>query len=360
MNKMTASIVIPTVGRKVCIEDCARSLNEVGTPQEVELVVIDAGGEGEVDEMSLQAIRSNSRVIKSTVRNAGIQRNMGVKQAKGEIVIFLDDDCYVQPGWWPAIIKPLLDDCRLQTTDRRPQTEDNRLQMADGRQKTEDEAKRVKVFPLNNSTTQQPKTATPVGGVACVAGAVWMNPHPQFTDKPGGFVNWFGVPSLVTHRSEKAPREVDWPISCNMACLKEAYVVVGGMADIYGVYDEDVDFGLKLRSARWRIIFEPGAAVYHYSLTRRQQVKTKNFEFRAGRNRAMLLVRNYGFSIRLLLFLVTSPFIQCWDIVTGTILKFIASFGHAAAYVAGMIVGVGAGLRNPVKQDRNRFDAQKK
>ena len=312
MNNMTTSIIIATVGRKGCVEDCARSLNNVGTPQDVELVVVDAGGEGEVDELSLQSIRPNSRVFKSTIRNAGVQRNLGVKLAQGEIVIFLDDDCLVQPGWWPAIIKPLLDDCRPQTTDHRPQTRESRPQIEEGSPKTQS----ADTQPNN----QYPITNNRDGGyVAAIAGAVWMNPKPLFTDAPGGFVNAFGVPSLITHRSEKAPREVDWPISCNMACLKEAYIAVGGMADIYGVYDEDVDFGLKLRRAGWKILFEPKAAVYHYSLTRKQQVKTKRFEFRAGRNRAMLLVRNYGFSSRLVLFLVTSPFIRLWGVVAGVV-----------------------------------------
>jgi GT2 family glycosyltransferase len=285
----------------------------------------------------LQVIRPNSRVIKSTVRNAGVQRNMGVKLAKGDIIIFLDDDCLVQPGWWPAIIKPLLDDCRLQTTDRRPQTQ------------------RAETLPLNNSTTQQSTTATPIGGVACIAGAVWMNPHPQFTDAPGGFVNWMGIPNQVTHRSEKAPRDVDWPISCNMACLKKAYTEIGGMADVYGVYDEDVDFGLKLRRAGWRIIFEPGAAVYHYSLSRRQRVATKSSEFRAGRNRSMLLVRNFGVSSRLLLFFVTTPFIRLWLVMSAMLRQFAKGVWHSISYMSGMLAGIAIGVKHPPGKDVKRF-----
>jgi GT2 family glycosyltransferase len=353
-NDLSVTIIIPTVGRRLCVEDCAKSLNAVEVPQEVELVIIDAGGEGEVDALSLQELRPNSRVIKSAIRNAGIQRNMGVKLAQGEIVIFLDDDCIVQAGWWPEIIKPLIEE-KIQNSESRIQDSEAKSAscIKDGEGITTKSTKYASCFTPHSSplTNNLP--------IACVAGAIWMNPHPVFTDNPGGFVNWFGIPSLVTHRSEKAPREVDWPISCNMACLKKAYVAVGGMADIYGVYDEDIDFGLKVRHAGFKIIFQSQAAVYHYSLLRKQPEVTKRTEFRAGRNRAMLLVRNYGLSIRLVLFLITSPVFRVFQVLVPTIRFFLRSTVHALSYMSGVLLGVVVGIRHPVKEDMMRFEGIK-
>ena len=326
------SVVIATIGRAELVEACVRSMASVGTPPGVEVVVVDAGGTGWVDEEKLKALWPNSRVIKSSIRNAGVQRNMGVKQACGDIIIFLDDDCYIQPGWWPAIISPLCGD-------------------GPSHERSADAS-------LNISTTKQSATAIPHKGIACVAGAIWRNPSPQFTDARGGYVNLFGFPIQVTHRSGKAPREVDWPISCNMACLKTAYIDIGGMADVYGVYDEDVDLGLKWRNAGWGLIFEPRAAVYHYSVSQQKKITTKKTEFKAGRNRAILLVRNYSLSVRLLLFLCVVPVLKGWQILSAVCNQFAKSTGHAAAYLSGVIYGIYVGIRNPVKQDRRRFDAQ--
>jgi GT2 family glycosyltransferase len=144
-----------------------------------------------------------------------------------------------------------------------------------------------------------------------------------------------------------------------MACLKSAYVEVGGMADIYGVYDEDVDLGLKWRRQGWRIVFEPRAAVYHYSVSQQRRVATKKTEFRAGRNRAILLVRNYGVSLRLILFLCVAPVLKTWDALSAVCRQASRSVGHAAAYLGGVLWGIVAGIRCPTRLDRKRFEEQK-
>jgi hypothetical protein len=42
-----------------------------------------------------------------------------------------------------------------------------------------------------------------------------------------------------------------------------------------------------------------------------------------------------------------------------TIKKFITSVGHAVAYGAGIMVGLVVGMRNPIKKDKSRFDAER-
>ncbi len=300
-----ASVIIATIGRPDLVCDCAQSMKLVGVPDDVELLVVDAGGENGVDPGELQAIWARSRVFPSRVKNAGIQRNLGAKLAASETLIYLDDDTLLQPGWWPAIVKPL----------------------------------------------EEPSV-----GVA--AGAVWRNPSPMFTDRRGGYVNAFGVPVQVTHRSEKAAREVDWPISCNMACRREAYHAVGGMAEVFGIYDEDVDFGLKLRRAGWRIVFVPGAAVYHYAAVQYHKPPSKQTAYRAGRNRAILLWRNYGLSFRLLAFLVAAPFDRLGRLVLGVVRFTYRAAGHAFAYLFGIPAGIRAAVRHPIGEDLDDYTKQ--
>jgi GT2 family glycosyltransferase len=122
------------------------------------------------------------------------------------------------------------------------------------------------------------------------------------------------------------------------------------------VYDEDVDLGLKWRRAGYRIVFEARAAVYHYSVSQQQKVVTRKTEFRAGRNRAILLVRNYGLSLRLILFLCVAPVLKAGDVLSALCRQAARSAGHAAAYLGGVVWGIGVGLRYPVKSDRKQLE----
>jgi GT2 family glycosyltransferase len=192
----------------------------------------------------------------------------------------------------------------------------------------------------------------PGRGIGAVAGGVWVNPDPKLTDKRGGYVNWRGEPIQVTHRGSGAPRWVDWPLTTNMAVRREVFLRVGGFSPIYGIYDEDVDLGLKIRRAGYRIAFAPEAAVYHYFLKRPRQPPTKATAFRDGRNRAILLVRHYGRSARLPLFLLTAPWIRGWETLRTSALYCLKQAGHFAAYLTGIAAGLVVGLRNPAGRDR--------
>ena len=276
--------------------DCVKSFRDQ-VPPELEVIVVDAGDE-QVDGTALQALWKNSRVIRSDVRNAAAQRNAGVRAAHGDVIVFLDDDCYVQPNWWPAIVDPLNDP-----------------------------------------------------DVGAVAGGVWCNPEPKLTGKRGGYLNLFGVPVQVTHRGPNAPREVDWALTTNMAVRKDVFGDVGGLAEVYGIYDEDVDLGLKIRRSGRRIAFQSSAAVYHYFLKTPRKPVTKRTRFLAGRNRALLIVRNRRLSPTLLVFLLTAPFVQLWLATVTAARAGLKAYGHAAAYCAGLLKGIRDGLKHPVDAD---------
>lgn len=320
----TATVVIATADRPAMVLDCVRRFAEQ-VPAGVEVLVVDAGRDAPVEIGTLAGIWQNSRVVRWQQRNAGLQRNEGVRLAKHETVVFLDDDCFVQAGWWPGIIEPLTNPAWLQGG-------------ADVR------SVRCTIPPVFHASRQS-------RGIAAVAGGVWVNRAPKLVDRPGGYVNAFGEPVQITHRGAGAPRFVDWPLTTNMAVRRDVFMEVGGFAAVYGIYDEDVDLGLKIRRAGWRIAFQPESAVYHYFMERGRKPVTKRSEFLAGRNRSILLVRNYGMSHRLLLFLLTAP----WVKLGGALLRIgravISGLGHAASYVAGMAAGVVAGLKNPIDSD---------
>ena len=98
------------------------------------------------------------------------------------------------------------------------------------------------------------------------------------------------------------------------------------------------------------------ALVYHYCSNRQRQT-TKRTEFRFGRNRMLMLVRNYGFSSRTVLFLLTAPARYAASAAWQTARHAVTRFGHAAAYTLGVLKGIVDGVRNPVGRDADRFAA---
>lgn len=341
-------IVIATADRTDVVDTCLGCLAQQLSAG-VAVVVVDAGRERPVSEESLRKLWPNVSVVRSAVRNAGSQRNLGALAAKVDIIVFIDDDVILQPGWWPAIIKPLLDQGDESCVERDEQGAKILPGPAPGRPHQESRTKNQEPGATNIGHPS-PITHHPLP-VGAVAGAVWCNPAPKFTDRRGGYVNWLGYPVQITHRSERAPRDVDWPMTTNMAVRRDVFLAVGGFAEVYGIYDEDVDFGLKLRNGGWGIRFAPAAAVYHYYRKRQPQPMTKQKQFMLGRNRAVLLVRNYGVLSRVWLQVLAGSVAHAGRAVWMILRSSQTAIGHAAAYMAGMVWGLWVGWRHPVERD---------
>ena len=60
-----------------------------------------------------------------------------------------------------------------------------------------------------------------------------------------------------------SPRDVDWLSGCALALRREAFDAVGGFDPGYFLYVEDVDLGVRLGRAGWRLRYEPSARVVH-------------------------------------------------------------------------------------------------
>lgn len=58
-------------------------------------------------------------------------------------------------------------------------------------------------------------------------------------------------------------RDVDWLSGCALALRREAFDAVGGFDPGYFLYVEDVDLGVRLQAAGWRLRYEPAARVTH-------------------------------------------------------------------------------------------------
>lgn len=96
-NNIKLSIIIPTLGRK---EELYNTLKDLGNQQLDHnawecLIVLQSETDSERLKQVAEEKQINMRVFYSSAPNASLARNIGLLEAKGEIVLFLDDDLII-------------------------------------------------------------------------------------------------------------------------------------------------------------------------------------------------------------------------------------------------------------------------
>ena len=98
-NGQLASVVVPTYNRQNQIVKTVEALRKQTLSQsDSEIIVVDDGSSPPVEIEHVKALR-----LENVERSAA--RNAGVKQAKGEIIIFIDDDMIVAENFIESHIK---------------------------------------------------------------------------------------------------------------------------------------------------------------------------------------------------------------------------------------------------------------
>jgi glycosyltransferase involved in cell wall biosynthesis len=104
------SIIIPVYNAEKNIIPLLEGLN-LQTRQDFEVIIVDDGSTDDSKELAEKnKIRFNYTLSLITQPNAGPAkaRNVGVENAKGDIIIFLDSDCLTPPDWIEEMVRPLI------------------------------------------------------------------------------------------------------------------------------------------------------------------------------------------------------------------------------------------------------------
>ena len=104
MNNPILSIVVPIFNCENYIEDCLSSIvDELASSDE--LLIIDDGSTDESSDRAQRLIADcrNSRLILKNNGGVSSARNLGLVEAKGEYIMFVDADDMLVPGWRSTI-----------------------------------------------------------------------------------------------------------------------------------------------------------------------------------------------------------------------------------------------------------------
>jgi N-acetylglucosaminyl-diphospho-decaprenol L-rhamnosyltransferase len=202
---------------------CLRSAEEVGAS---ELVLVDNGSTDGTAEAVRVAV-PRARILE--LDNAGFARgaNAGVRATRAPVVVVSNADVRFAPHALDVLARRLRDEPGLAAVGPEVTYPDGSPQA---------------------SARRLPDVGTAVGHA--LLGRVW----------PG---NRFTRHYRALDVDPARPRDVDWLSGCALALRRTAFEEVGGFDPGYFLYVEDVDLGVRLRAASWRLRYEPDAAVRH-------------------------------------------------------------------------------------------------
>jgi GT2 family glycosyltransferase len=211
-----ASVIVVCWNSEDVIERCLEHLFAQDYPN-FEIIVVDDGSSDDTLELTEESLGSGKVTIVHSPLNRGCPhaRNLGLRHARGEFIAFIDADGFATPGWLSAVV----------------------------------------------DTFEADET---VGGVAS---AVFLASNPLVLNGAGGTVNrqGWGADLLFNESYERAviADEVLYPMGCGMSLRKSAVERVGPFDDRMLNYYDDVDYGIRLWRAGYRVVVSPDAWIDH-------------------------------------------------------------------------------------------------
>ena len=200
-GSLSISVIVCTYRGADVLTNCLRSLAELAYA-DFEIVVVNDGGDPEVEKV----VAEFSEVRHFAQEHAGLSaaRNFGAREARGEILVYTDDDCRVDRDWLSYLV----------------------LAFRSG----------------DFAAVGGPNVAPPPRALAeaCVTAA------------PGGPAHVLLSDSVAEHIP-----------GCNLAVRREVFEAIGGFREEFRTAGDDVDFCWRLQAAGYRIGFHPAAWVWH-------------------------------------------------------------------------------------------------
>jgi GT2 family glycosyltransferase len=245
------------------------------------------------------------------VGNMTNSRNVALKRATGDIIAFLDDDAYPEPGYIAALCNAYSDPT-----------------VALGCSRT-----------LNGQPGESTEGVDQIG---------------RFSEEDGYLTGHFAADS-------GAMIDIDHGIGATMSFRRSTLADLGGFREDYrgisGVR-EDADAFLRARRLGYRAVFIPDAVALHVAAP---QAKGRRFDLRyqraVSRNHAILLANNFGLHPRLLGRYVAKVVHSILASPSRSWLRRLTRLGVA---LAGTVEGLAksAGRHGPKARDPRRQDAE--
>jgi GT2 family glycosyltransferase len=241
---LTTSVIIPVWNGRQDLPACLDALL-AQTPAPGEIIAVDnASTDGSADLIAA----GYPQVI--LIRNAtnlgfGGACNVGMAQARGDILVLLNQDTEVLPGWLAALIAAFQADPSVGIAGSKARYPDGRIQHA--------------------------------GGTVDAQGSGFHRGHGAVDDSPSNQIE-----------------DVDYVSGASLALRHAAYTQLGGFDPAFKpAYFEDVDLCMQARALGWRVVYVPDSVLVHQE---RSVAATPSHDgmFRFHRNRLRVVCKHWS------------------------------------------------------------------
>jgi len=240
------SIIILNFNGKQFLEKCLSSVFQT-KDSNFEVIFVDNGSsDGSVDLVHEKFCdRANIKIV-ACAKNMGypIGNNIGVRHARGEYLIFLNPDTWVEPDWIFNLVKVLESDSTIGIAQAKLLLDKNTI------------------------------------------------------DSVGGELNCYGFGRIRGHKEADNGQydkisEIFYPSGAAFITRKKLWEMIGGFDPIYFIGHEDADLGWRVWDSGYRVVMAPEAIVYHKrrAITSSYPMISKYFSLR---NRLIILLKNHS------------------------------------------------------------------
>ncbi|MDJ0628434.1 MAG: glycosyltransferase [Rhodobacter sp.] len=106
MSEPAVSVIVVSLDRPKALRRCLMGIEQLDYPEFEVIVVADPGGLAALDA---EGFSSRIKTLSFDVPNISRARNLGLAQAAGELVAFIDDDAVPEPTWLTFLTQPFQD-----------------------------------------------------------------------------------------------------------------------------------------------------------------------------------------------------------------------------------------------------------
>jgi GT2 family glycosyltransferase len=116
-RQLDASVIIATYNRSASLARALSSLNEVDYPRDLwEIIVVDSSKTDDSKQVAEDARRSmglDVKYIREERLSFTVARHTGAAAAESDILLYIDDDVTVEPGWMKAVVECFRNDPKV-------------------------------------------------------------------------------------------------------------------------------------------------------------------------------------------------------------------------------------------------------
>jgi GT2 family glycosyltransferase len=238
---MKLSVVIVNYQSREPLLECLASLEADAAGIETEIVVVD----NDSRDGTLEALAKGSPAVRAVANpdNVGYARavNQGIAATTGALVLVMNPDCVVRPGMLGALIGHLGGHPRCAIAAPRILNPDGSLEYS------------ARAFPDHF--------------------AFLFNRYSLLTRLFPG--NRWSRRYLLSDWDHASLRDVDWVSGACLMARRKAIEQVGGMDEMFFMFNEDVDWCRRMKLAGWSVTYVPAAEVVHHVGASRRRVASR-------------------------------------------------------------------------------------